>query len=121
LPSKFDEIEKMIMTEMRKVYSEKAIEYAMNPRNVGRMEKADGFARITGPCRDTMEIYLKACGSIATELIKGKSISEALKINSKSLLDVLGGLPDSDIHCSVLVSSTLKAAIQDYVDRRKRE
>jgi nitrogen fixation NifU-like protein len=141
LPSKFDEIEKMIMTEMRKVYSEKAIEYAMNPRNVGRMEKADGFARITGPCGDTMEIYLKikggkivnamfwtdgcgssiACGSIATELIKGKSISEALKINSKSLLDVLGGLPDSDIHCSVLVSSTLKAAIQDYVDRRKRE
>lgn len=126
---------------MRKVYSEKAIEYAMNPRNVGRMEEADGSARITGPCEDTMEIYLKikggkivnamfwtdgcgssiACGSVATELIKGQSISEFLKINSKSLLDVLGGLPNSDIHCSVLASSTLKAAIQDYMNRKKKE
>jgi len=116
------------MAEMRKVYSEKAIEYAMNPRNVGRMEEADGFARITGPCGDTMGIYLKikggkivnamfwtdgcgssiACSSVATDLIKSKSTSEALKISSKRLLDVLGGLPDSDIHCSVLVSNTLK-------------
>jgi len=135
---KLGEVESAVIAETRKAYSAKAIEHAMNPRNVGRMKEADGFARITGPCGDTMEIYLKiegerivdakfwtdgcgssiACGSIATELAKGKSISEALKIDSKSLLEALDGLPESDVHCSVLTSNTLKAAIKDYVDRR---
>ena len=125
-------IEKMVMKEMRKVYSEKAIDHAMNPMNVGRLKQADGFAKITGPCGDTMEISLKisggnitdarfwtdgcgssiACGSVITELIKGKSISEAEKIEYTTVLEALNGLPDSDVHCSVLASKTLKATIE---------
>jgi nitrogen fixation NifU-like protein len=137
---RFDKIEKMVMSEMRKIYSEKAIEHAMNPRNVGRIEEATGIARITGPCGDTMEISLKihkgeildakfwtdgcgasiACGSVTTELIKGRHISEAQKIDSKRILEALNDLPESDIHCSVLVSDTLDAAIKNYM-RRKNE
>lgn len=127
------------MSEMRKVYSKKAIEHAMNPRNVGRIEDANGAARITGSCGDTMEMYLKAedgeiveakfwtdgcgasiaCGSITTELVKGKRIPKALKIDSKRLVEALDGLPESDIHCSVLASNTLHAAINDYLNHTK--
>lgn len=129
----------MVMSEMRKVYSKKAIEHAMNPRNVGRIEDANGAARITGSCGDTMEMYLKAedgeiveakfwtdgcgasiaCGSITTELVKGKRIPKALKIDSKRLVEALDGLPESDIHCSVLASNTLHAAINDYLNHTK--
>lgn len=135
----FENVEKMVMSEMRKVYSKKAIEHAMNPRNVGRIEDANGAARITGSCGDTMEMYLKAedgeiveakfwtdgcgasiaCGSITTELVKGKRIPKALKIDSKRLVEALDGLPESDIHCSVLASNTLHAAINDYLNHTK--
>ncbi|HUW47194.1 MAG TPA: iron-sulfur cluster assembly scaffold protein [Patescibacteria group bacterium] len=100
--------------------------------NVGHLKESDGLAKITGPCGDTMEISLKisggnitdarfwtdgcgssiACGSVITELIKGKSISEAEKIEYTTVLEALNGLPDSDVHCSVLASKTLKAAIE---------
>jgi len=131
----FNKIEKMVISEMRKIYSKKAIDHAMNPRNVGRIEEATGVARITGSCGDTMEISLKigsgkiveakfltdgcgasiACGSIITELIKGKHIFEVQKFDSKRILEALNGLPESDIHCSVLASNTLEAAIKDYM------
>jgi len=127
-----EEIEKMVMKEMRKIYSEKAIDHAMNPKNVGHLEESDGLAKITGSCGDTMEISLRikdgnitdarfwtdgcgssiACGSVITELIKGKPISEAEKIEYTTVLEALDGLPDSDVHCSVLASMTLKAAIE---------
>ena len=129
-----EKIEKMMMSEMLKIYSEKAINHAMNPRNVGHLEKANGVARITRQCRDTMEISLRiagervvdarfwtdgcgssiACGSVITELVKGKSLSEAEKIDFKSVLEALDGLPDSDVHCSVLASDTLQVAIENY-------
>jgi nitrogen fixation NifU-like protein len=132
VPFDSKEIEKMVMKEMRKIYSEKAIDYAMNLRNMGRLEKSDGLAKITGPCGDTMEISLKiscgrisdarfwtdgcgssiACGSVITELIKGKSISEAEKVEYTTVLGALDGLSDSDVHCSLLASKTLKAAIE---------
>ena len=132
MPLKLDE---QIMAEMRKIYSEKVIDHAMNPRNVGRIMNADGFARITGTCGDTMEISLKvrdgkivdakfwtdgcsaiiACGSMATELVKGKSVDEALRIDSEHILSALGGLPKESIHCAVLASDTLRAAIENYV------
>jgi len=135
----FESVEKMVLSEMRKVYSEKAIEHAMNPRNAGRIKDANGAARITGSCGDTMEISLKvkngeimeakfwtdgcgssiACGSITTELVKGKRVPEALRIDSKRLIEVLDGLPESDIHCSVLTSNTLQAAIKDYMNHAK--
>jgi nitrogen fixation NifU-like protein len=136
-----EKIEKIVMAEMRKTYSEKAIDHAMNPRNVGRLREADGLARITGPCGDTMEISVGitrekivdarfwtdgcgssiACGSAITELVKGKHISEVEQIDSKSVLEALDGLPDSDVHCSVLASNTLKAAIESYRNHKKHK
>ena len=133
--SKLDELEKRVMAEMRKFYSQMAIDHAMNPRNVGRMKNADGYARVTGSCGDTMEISLRvkeekvadakfwtdgcgtsiACGSMATELIKGKSVAEARRVDSKSILSALGKLPESDVHCAILASNTLKAAISNYL------
>ena len=129
-----EKIEKMVMKEMRKIYSERAIDHAMNPRNAGRLREPDGLAKITGPCGDTIEISLKisggritdarfwtdgcgpsiACGSVITELVKGKSISEAEKIEYTTVLEALDALPDSDVHCSLLASKTLKAAIESY-------
>jgi len=132
---RFDKIEKMVMSEMHKIYSEKAIEHSMHPRNVGRIKEATGIARITGPCGDTMGISLKigkgeileakfwtdgccasiSCGSVTTELIKSRHIFEVQKIDSKRILETLNGLPESDVHCSVLASNTLDAAIKDYM------
>lgn len=137
----FDRLEKIVMLEMNRTYSKKAIEHAMNPRNVGRVEEADGIARITGSCGDTVEISLKikdckivdakfltdgcgasiACGSITTDLIRGLQVFEARKINSEKILEALGGLPESDIHCSLLTSKTLKAAIKNYTNQKEKE
>ena len=135
----FEELEKLIMTETRKIYSEKTIDHALKPQNVGRIKNADGFAMVTGPCGDTMEITVKvdgervvdaafwtdgcgttiACGSVITELVKGKNVAEALKIDSKHVLATLGGLPESDVHCSVLASITLNKAIKNYLSSIK--
>lgn len=135
MTSKFDDIEQRVMAEMRKIYSEKAIDYAMNPRNVGHIKNADGYARVTGSCGDTMEISIRvkkgkvvdakfwtdgcgtsiACGSVATDLIKDENIADVLRIDSESILKVLGELPESDMHCAVLTSETLRAAIKDYL------
>ena len=104
MSSSWEEFEELIKQEMRKIYSEAAIEHSMNPKNLGELEDADGFAKVTGPCGDTMEIWLKvkngtvaeatfltdgcgtsvASGSMATELAKGRSIPEVLKISPKS-------------------------------------
>jgi len=120
---------------MKEVYSETTIDYATNPRNLGDMEGADGFARVTGPCGDTMEIWLKvedgvvtdatfltdgcgtaiASGSMATELAKGRSITEVLKISQQDVLEALGGLPEESAHCALLAANTLKEAIKDYI------
>ena len=116
------------------VYSEAAIEHGMNPRNIGEIENADGFARITGPCGDTMSIWLKidngkildarfltdgcgtsrASGSMATEMAKGKNLAEAQKISQQDVLDGLGGLPEESEHCALLAANNLKEAIQNY-------
>jgi len=119
---------------MQKVYSEVIIDHAMNPRNVGNMETADGYASITGPCGDTMDIWLKvkddtivrvtfmtdgcgttiAAGSMVTELAKGKSVSQALKVSQEDVLIALDGLPDESKHCALLAANTLKASVKDY-------
>lgn len=135
----FKELEEIIMEDIRRTYSEKVIEHFQNPRNIGEIENADGFGKVTGPCGDTMQIYLKmenskimeakfmtdgcgttiVCGSVVTELTKGKSIEEALKITKDGILDSLDGLPESDVHCSVLAANTLHEAIRDYLSLRK--
>ncbi len=141
--SDFDElvknIEEEIQEEAREIYTEKTLEEAYNPKNVGELEKPSGAARVTGPCGDTLQIHLKveegvgggdkiidckfitdgcgasiACGSVVTELVKGKTIEEAFRIGYKDVLSVLGGLPEENIHCSVLAVDTLRAALEDY-------
>ena len=133
MTSSWEQFEELIKAEMRKVYSETAIDHAVNPRNVGDMENADGFAEVTGPCGDTMEIWLKvkngtiadatfmtdgcgasiASGSIVTEEAKGKGISKARTISQQDVLNALGGLPEESEHCALLAANTLKEAIRD--------
>jgi len=137
----FDELERQIQEEMKQIYTEVTLEHAMNPRNVGSLPQADGFGQATGSCGDTMQIWLKvkdgridkatfwtdgcgtsiACGSMVTELIKGKTIAEAFRLSSQDILNALGGLPEPDVHCSVLAASTLKEALKDYLKFRNEE
>ncbi len=139
MPEELDGLQELIMGDARRVFSETVIDHAMNPRNAGEMEDADGFARITGPCGDTMEIWVKvsndaivrsnfmtdgcgtsiASGSMVTEVAKGKDLSEALKISQQDVLDALGGLPEESQHCALLAAITLKAAIRDYMAMKK--
>jgi len=137
--SSWEQFEELIKAEMRKIYSETAIDHSMNPRNLGDMENADGFARVTGSCGDTMEMWLRikggtiadvtfmtdgcgtsiASGSMVTEMAKGKSVNEAGKIRQQDVLSALGGLPEESEHCALLASSTLKEAIKDYLAMKK--
>ena len=139
MTSAWEQFEELIREEMRKVYSETAIDHAMDPRNVGDMVDADGFARVTGPCGDTMKIWLKvsnnnivaatfmtdgcgtsiASGSMVTEMAKGKNIIEVRKISQEDVLGALAGLPEESQHCALLAANTLKAAIRDYLAMKK--
>lgn len=116
-------------------YNEIVIDNYLNPRNVGEIKDADGVGEVgNSVCGDIMRIYLKiendiitdvkfktfGCGaaiassSVATQMIKGKDISEALKITNKDVINVLGGLPKIKIHCSVLAEEAIKKAVADY-------
>ena len=143
MPQEFDdsfkELEQSVMEDMRKLYSETTIDHFLNPRNLGEIPAHDGLGRITGPCGDTMEIYLKVrdvrimnasfwtdgCGpsiasaSMVTEMAKGKSISEAQKITQQDILNALGGLPEGSVHCALLAADTLREAIKDYLAFKK--
>ncbi len=139
MTTEWERLEELVKAEMRKVYSETAIDHAMNPRNLGDMENADGLAKVTGPCGDTMEIWLRvkndiisgatfrtdgcgtslASGSMVTELAKGKSIAEAQRLSQQDVLTALGGLPEESQHCALLAANTLKAAIKDYLAMKK--
>ena len=139
MSSSWEKFEELIKQEMRKIYSEAVIEHSMDPRNVGDLEDADGFARVTGSCGDTMSIWLKvkngaisdasfmtdgcgttiAAGSMLTEMAKGKSISQAQKINQQDVLNALGGLPEESQHCALLAADTLKAALRDHMAMKR--
>ena len=116
-------------------YSEKVMDHFANPRNVGEIPDADGIGEVGNPkCGDIMKMYLKiedgiikdvkfktfGCGaaiatsSMATELIKGKSIEDALKVSNKAVMEALDGLPPVKVHCSVLAEQAVKAALTDY-------
>jgi len=119
-------------------YTEQVMDHFMNPRNMGEMEDASGVGTVgNAKCGDIMRIYIKVendvitdvsfktfgCGaaiatsSKATELVKGKTIEEALQITNKAVMESLGGLPPVKVHCSVLAEEALHAAIKDYRDR----
>lgn len=120
------------------LYSEKVMDHFRNPRNVGVIENADGVGEVgNAKCGDIMKIYLKiengviadakfetfGCGSaiasssMATELIKGKPVSEALTLTNKAVVEALDGLPAHKIHCSVLAEEAIKKALQDYYEK----
>ena len=120
------------------LYSEKVMDHFRNPRNVGVIEDADGVGEVgNAKCGDIMKIYLKisddiiedvkfetfGCGSaiasssMATELIKGKPLSEAMQLTNKAVTEALDGLPTHKIHCSVLAEEAIKSAVQDYYDK----
>lgn len=120
------------------LYSEKVMDHFTHPRNVGIIDNADGVGEIgNAKCGDIMKMYLKVednvitdvkfetfgCGSaiatssMATEMIKGKSIDEALKLTNKAVAEALDGLPAHKMHCSVLAEEAIKAAVKDYYDR----
>ncbi len=120
------------------LYTEKVMDHFRNPRNVGILEDADGVGEVgNAKCGDIMKIYLKVeddiiadvkfetfgCGSaiasssIATELIKGKPVSEALELTNRAVVEALDGLPPHKVHCSVLAEEAIKKALQDYYER----
>ena len=120
------------------LYSDKVMDHFRNPRNVGVMEDADGVGEVgNAKCGDIMKIYLKieddvivdvkfetfGCGSaiasssMATEMIKGKPVSEALQLTNRAVTEALDGLPAHKIHCSVLAEEAVKLAVQDYYER----
>jgi len=139
MTSELDDLEKMVMDNMRATFTGTVIDHAMNPRNVGSIPDADGFASVTGPCGDTMQVWLRvndnrvaqatfwtdgcstsiASGSMVTELANGKPVPEALRIHQQDVLDSLGGLPEDSVHCALLAANTLKEAIKDYLAIQK--
>ena len=119
-------------------YSEKVMEHFTNPHNVGKLDDTDGVGEVgNAKCGDIMKMYLKiendiitdvkfntygcasaiATSSIATDMIKGQPLSEALKLTNKAVVEALDGLPAVKIHCSVLAEQAIKAAVKDYYDK----
>ncbi|MCI7686474.1 MAG: Fe-S cluster assembly scaffold protein NifU [Eubacteriales bacterium] len=124
------------------LYSEKVMDHFEHPRNVGEIENADGVGEVGNPvCGDIMRMYLKidndvitdckfktfGCGSaiatssMATEMIKGKTVKEALELSNKAVVEALDGLPTHKIHCSVLAEEAIKAALVDYYKKNNKE
>ena len=132
----FDKYKQKVIGQLREAYTDRAIEKFLNPKESRKMEAPDGFARITGPCGDTMEFYLKiedgkladvsfqtdgcnpslAAGGITAELAKGLSLDDAAEFSQQFILDSLGGLPEENEHCALLSVNTLKEAIKNYND-----
>ncbi len=121
------------------MYTEQVMEHFYNPHNMGEIENADGIGEVGNPkCGDIMKMYIKVedgvivdvkfktfgCGSaiatssIATDMVKGHTIEEALTLSNKAVVEALGGLPAHKIHCSVLAEQAIKAAVSDYYRRR---
>ncbi len=122
------------------MYSQKVIDLFMNPKNVGRIDDADGVGEVGNPvCGDIMKIYLKiendrivdvkfetfgcaaaiATSSMVTEMVKGKTLQEALQVTNKDVAEALDGLPPQKLHCSLLAEEGIKAAIEDYLAKKR--
>jgi nitrogen fixation NifU-like protein len=130
------------MPDVWSQYSKKVMDHFQNPRNVGEIENPDGVGHVGNPvCGDIMELYIKVkdgiiidakfktfgCGaaiatsSMITEIVKGKSLEQALRISNKTVAEALDGLPAVKMHCSVLAEEALKSAIDDYLGRRQKQ
>ena len=123
-------------------YSDKVMDHFINPRNVGEITDASGIGNVGNPvCGDVMKMYIKienniivdakfktfGCGaaistsSMITEMVKGKTIEQAIQISNKAVTEALGGLPSQKLHCSVLAEQALAAAIKDYYKKQDKE
>ena len=125
------------------MYNAKVLEIFKNPKNVGSLKGANGIGKVgNASCGDIMKIYLKisddgiiedakfktfGCAaaitttSVATELIKGKTIEQALEVKNSQIVEILGGLPAQKIHCSILAEEAIKAAVEDYYKRKEKQ
>jgi len=133
------ELEDQVMADLRRTYSLAVIDHWQNPRNFRTLDNPDGHSRVQGTCGDTMEMFLRVkddkivecsfltdgcgttivCGSAATELAAGKSFLEALgAVSADGILRVLGGLPESSVHCAQLAAETLRRALADHLYRK---
>lgn len=132
-------IQKAAIEDAKKIYSQKVIDHWMHPRNFGKMDNPDGFGKLTGPCGDTLQIFIRvngkkitdarfiadgcgpsiAAGSMAAGLAKGKDLQEARHISQEVILNTLDGLPEESTHCALLASLTLNEAIKDYLSNKK--
>ena len=130
-----DRMFKLLNEEMRKIFTERVIDYGTNPRNCGVMDRPDGYAKFTGPCGDTVEIFLKikngkiedisyttdgcmtshAAVTAATVMARGRMLKDCLTINQESILGHLGGLPDDSKHCALLAATTFHKALRHYL------
>ncbi|MFH0975152.1 MAG: iron-sulfur cluster assembly scaffold protein [Spirochaetota bacterium] len=135
----YERFKKQIIAQLRSLYTDKAIDLFLRAKDNRRIEAPDGFARITGPCGDTMEIFLKtnnsiiidssfqtdgcqpsiAAGGMVAEMVKGKNIDEIRNYTQQDVLDSLGGLPDDHKHCALLAINTLKEAIDNFYKKNK--
>jgi len=130
----------LLMEKITGGLSEKVVDYGTHPQNYGTLEKPDGYAKIKGPCGDTMEVFLRirndkiddiayttdgclpshAAGTAATVMARGKAIRDCLRINQSSILEHLGGMPEDSEHCALLAASTFHKALRNYVVGKKK-
>ena len=133
-----EELQASIIEDARKIYSKEVIQRWLNPTHMGEMKNPQGYGKVTGICGDTVQIFLKvdngkitdarfitdgcattiAAGCMACELSMGKPFREAFKITKDIILEQLGGLPKESIHCALLASDTLRAALKDYIQSK---
>ncbi|RLB22855.1 MAG: iron-sulfur cluster assembly scaffold protein [Deltaproteobacteria bacterium] len=135
------ELQEQIYQETKEAYGEEGFERWLNMRYMGRMPDPDGYARLTGTCGDTMEIFLKfedgrvkeasfltdgcgssaVCGSFAAEMAIGKTPDELLEITGEAILEKLGGLPKEEEHCAYLAGETMQEALNDYMAKQVKQ
>jgi nitrogen fixation NifU-like protein len=135
----WDDLDQAILTGLGSGLSPTLVEHALRPRNAGTLEDPDGEATLSGICEDTVRIQLRlnnerieevafmtdgcgatvACGSMVTELARGKTLQEAMKIDGKKVIEAFGGLPIEHTHCADLAANTLRAAINDALQCRR--
>jgi nitrogen fixation NifU-like protein len=134
-------MESLLLEKIQNLYSERVIDYGTHPRNCGILDRPDGYTRVSGPCGDTVEIYLHirdgrirdiryttdgcmtshAAVSAATEMAREKDVRECLKINQSSILEHLGGLPEDSRHCALLAAITLHRALRSFAVGKNRK
>lgn len=132
------ELQEQIFSEVKEIYGVMALERWKNPKYMGMMENPDGYARLTGKCGDTMEVFLKfnndrveealyqtdgcgssnICGSFAAELAHGKNPDELLEVTGESIISKIGELPELERHCAFLAAETLQEALNNYMIRQ---